>query len=83
MTKAANVPPLVAAKPNQIDDIHAHLKAGGQIAVVTYGRTLKLTKRHVDYIQADGAGYRLGWPGAKSVFAFAYSVRFVPHGFRI
>jgi hypothetical protein len=72
-----------AASPNQIDVIKSHLAAGNQIAIVTYGRVMKLTKNHVDYIRADGDGYRLGWAGKKSVFVFAHSVRFVPANCRI
>ena len=74
---------IIAAKPGQIDAIKAHLSAGNQIAIVTYGRMLKLGAKHVDYIRADGDGYRLGWPGKKSVYAFNHSVRFVPAGHRI
>jgi hypothetical protein len=74
---------LRTAAAGQIEEIKAHLSAGNQIAIVTYGRVIKLTPKHVDYIRADGEGYRLGWPGKKSVFAFAHSVRFVPAGFRI
>jgi hypothetical protein len=40
-----------------IDDIHAHLKAGHEAALVTYVRVTVLDKRHVDYIRADGAGF--------------------------
>lgn len=71
------------AAAGQIEEIKAHLAAGNQIAIVTYGRVLKLTSKHADYIHPDGDGYRLGWPGKKSVFAFANSVRFVPAGCRI
>lgn len=71
------------ATPGQINEIKAHLAAGNQVAVVTYGRVTKLTAKHVDYIAASGTGYRLGWPGKKSVFAFAHSVHFVPAGHRI
>jgi hypothetical protein len=67
-----------AANPGEIEAIHAHLRAGHEIAICTYGRTQVLNAKCVDYIRADGAGYRLGWPGKRSVFVFAHLVRFVP-----
>lgn len=74
---------LTDAQPGQIDAIKAHLAAGNQVAIVTYGRITKLTAKHADYIRADGEGYRLGWPGKKSVYAFAHIVKFVPAGYRL
>jgi hypothetical protein len=68
------------ASPGEIDAIRAHLSAGNEIAIVTHGPALALDKRHVEYIRADGDGYRLGWPGKRSVFTDADSVRFVPAG---
>ncbi len=61
-----------------IDEIHAHLKAGHEAALVTYVRVTVFDHRHVDYIRADGTGFRLGWPGRRSVYAFANQIRLVP-----
>jgi hypothetical protein len=74
---------LLPAGADALPSIHAHLAAGHQVAIVTYGHATKLTAKHIDYIHAAEGGYRLGWPGKKSVFAFAYSVFFVPAGYSI
>jgi hypothetical protein len=63
-----------------IEQIHEHLKAGNEVTLVTYTRTTVLDSRHVDYIRADGNGFRLGWPGKKSVYAFANQIKLVPPG---
>jgi len=65
-----------------IAEVHAHLNAGNEVAIVTYTRTQVLTKKNVGYIRqaADGKGYRLGWPGRSSVYAMPESVRLVPAG---
>ncbi len=66
-----------------IDQVHDHLKAGHEVTLVTYTRTTVLDKRHVDYIRADGNGFRLGWPGKKSVYAFNDQIRLVPAGMTV
>ena len=69
---------MIVAKAGEIDAIHAHLRAGHEIAIVTYGHCAVLDSKHVDYIRADGNGYRLGWPGQRSVYTFPDAVRYVP-----
>ena len=54
----------------EIEKIKAHLTNGGRVIVRSHTRPLLLNKKHIDYIRADGNGYRLGWPGRSSVFAF-------------
>jgi hypothetical protein len=65
-----------------ITEVHEHLKAGHEVALLTYTRCTVMDKRHVDYIRADadGKGFRLGWPGKKSIYAFANQIRLVPPG---
>jgi hypothetical protein len=63
-----------------IAEIHEHLRAGHEAALMTYTRTTVLDSRHVNYIRADGNGFRLGWPSKKSVFAFADQIKLVPPG---
>ena len=65
-----------------ITEIHNHLQAGNEVALVTYTRCSVMDKRHVAYIRQDkdGKGYRLGWPGKKSVYAFENQLRLVPEG---
>jgi hypothetical protein len=63
-----------------IQEIHEHLKAGHEVALCTYTRVTVLDSRHVDYIRADGNGFRLGWPGKKSVYAFANQLKLVQPG---
>ena len=63
-----------------IQEVHAHLLAGHEVALVTYTRVTVLDARHVDYIRADGDGFRLGWPGKKSVYAFADQIKLVQPG---
>jgi hypothetical protein len=65
-----------------IQEIHDHLKAGNEVALVTYTRITVFDKRHIDYIRADarGAGFRLGWPGKQSVYAFPNQIKLVPAG---
>ena len=65
---------------NTIEQIHAHLKAGNEVALCTYTRVTVLDSRHADYIRADGNGFRLGWPGKKSVYAFANQLKLVQPG---
>jgi hypothetical protein len=69
-----------AANPGEIDAIHAHLRAGHEIAIATYAKCTVLGIKHVDYIRADGQGYRCGWPGKGSTYTFANSILFVPAG---
>jgi hypothetical protein len=74
---------LTPVQPGEIDKIHAHLRAGGQILIQPgYGRGSVLKKRHIDYIRADGNDYRLGWPGKNSVHVFSYYVFFVDAGYK-
>jgi hypothetical protein len=74
---------LTLAQPGEIQKIHAHLMAGNQILIQPEGgRGTVLKKGHVDYIRADGTGYRLGWPGKKSVYVVSYHVFFVEKGYR-
>jgi len=65
-----------------IQEIHDHLKAGHEVALVTYTRVTVLDKRNIDYIRADGrgVGFRLGWPGKQSVYAFPNQIKLVPLG---
>ena len=65
-----------------IKEIHDHLKAGHEAALSTYFRTTIFDARHIDYIRADkdGKGFRLGWPGRKSVYAFGNQIRLIPAG---
>lgn len=63
-----------------LEQIHEHLKAGNEVALLTYTRITVLDSRHVDYIRADGQGFRLGWPGKKSVYAFANQIKLVQPG---
>ena len=65
---------------NTIEQIHSHLKAGNEVALLTAYKTTIFDKRHLDYIRADGNGFRLGWPGKKSVYAFANQLKLVPPG---
>jgi hypothetical protein len=65
---------------SSIQDIHNHLRAGNEVALVTYTRVTVLDSRHVDYIRADGNGFRLGWPGKKSVYAFENQLKLVQPG---
>ena len=76
---------LISTTPADIDAIKAHMMAGNQVVVVTYTRITKLGPKHVEYIRAskDGKGFRLGWPGKSSVYAFANSVKMVPAGHKI
>ena len=62
-----------------IEQIQEHLKAGGRVAVNTCTKVTLLSQKHSDYIRpsADGKGFRLGWPGKKSVYCFAYQIRLV------
>jgi hypothetical protein len=62
-----------------IDQIKEHLNAGGRVAINTCTRVTLLTKKHLEYIRpdADGKGFRLGWPGKKSLYCFAYQIRLV------
>lgn len=63
-----------------IEQIHEHLRAGHEAALVTYTRTTVFDHRHVEYIRADGKGFRLGWLGKKSVYAFDNQIKLVPPG---
>jgi hypothetical protein len=36
---------------------------------------------HVDYIRADGKGYRLGWSGRRSEYCFAENLFLIAHSF--
>ncbi len=63
-----------------IDQIHEHMKSGHEVALCTYTRTTVMDMRHLTYIRADGNGYRLGWPGKRSIYAFADQIRLVPPG---
>ena len=65
-----------------IEQIHSHLAAGNEVALLTAYRTTLFDKRHLTYIRADkdGKGFRLGWPGKKSVYAFANQLQLVPEG---
>jgi hypothetical protein len=65
---------------SNIQEIHEHLRAGNEVALVTYTRVTVFDSRHVGYIRADGDGFRLGWPGKKSVYAFANQLRLVAPG---
>ena len=67
-------------KMSTIAEIHEHLKAGNEVALLTAYKTTIFDQRHVDYIRADGNGFRLGWPGKKSVYAFANQFKLVPAG---
>lgn len=71
---------LLRVASGEIDRIKAHLAAGGEVVIPTYTRCTYLDHRHMDYIRADGDGYRLGWPGHKSVYVFAANVALVPLG---
>lgn len=68
-------------KPGQIAEIHAHLEAGNEVVCATYGRIEIMDKRHVEYIRADGKGYRLGWPGKRSVYCFAENLFLIAPGY--
>jgi hypothetical protein len=63
-----------------IEQIHNHLRAGHEAALSTHTRTTVFDARHLNYIRADGNGFRLGWPGKKSVYAFAHQISLVPPG---
>jgi hypothetical protein len=70
--------------PGQIEQIHANLKAGHEVALITYTQCTIMDKPlHVDYIRADGNGYRLGWPGKKSEHCFADNLFLIAPGFSI
>lgn len=59
-----------------IEKVHAHLKTGGVIVVPSYEKPLIIEgAKMVDYIRADGNGFRLGWPGKKSVYVFSYQIK--------
>lgn len=74
----------IQAQPGQIDQIHSHLKAGHEVALITYTQCTVMDKPlHIDYIRADGNGYRLGWPGKKSVYCFAENIFLVAAGFTL
>jgi hypothetical protein len=74
---------LKVAHPGEIQKIHAHMEAGNQVLVKTEGgRGTVLKKSHKDYIRADGNGYRIGWPGKRSTYVFAYHVFLVDEGFK-
>jgi hypothetical protein len=72
-----------SSTPPTIEQIHNHLKAGHEVALVTATRVTVFDKRHVDYIRADGKGFRLGWPGKKSVYAFANQIKLIQPGMTI
>jgi hypothetical protein len=63
-----------------LNEIHEHLKAGNEVVLLTAYKTTVFDKRHVDYIRAGGNGFRLGWPGKKTVYAFAGQLKLVPPG---
>ena len=62
-----------------IEQIQEHLKSGGRVAVNTCTKVILLSQKHSGYIRpdSDGLGFRLGWPGKKSVYCFAYQIRLV------
>ena len=68
---------------NNIEAIRAHLAAGNHVAIVTAARTTVLSRKHADYIHADGTGYALGWTGKRKVWTPAYQVGFVPAGYKV
>jgi hypothetical protein len=65
-----------------IEQIQNHLKAGNEVALITYTRVTLFDARHIEYIRADadGKGFRLGWPGKKSIYCFENQLRMVPAG---
>jgi hypothetical protein len=67
---------------SRIEEIHNHLRAGNEVILPTAYCTTIFDKRHISYIRADqdGKGFRLGWPGKKSVYAFANQLQLVPAG---
>ena len=74
---------LTRIKKGEIEKIHAHLEAGHQVLIQTEGGPGRVLKKgHKDYIRAEGAGYRIGWPGKKSAFVFAYHVFLVAAGYK-
>jgi hypothetical protein len=74
----------IQTMPGEIAKIHAHLKAGHEVALITYTHCTIMDKPlHVDYIRADGNGYRLGWPGKKSVYCFAENIFLIAPGFSL
>jgi hypothetical protein len=69
-------------QPGQIDLIHSHLRAGHEVACITYTHCAIMDKPlHVDYIRADGKGYRLGWPGRRTEYCFAENLFLIAPGF--
>jgi len=63
-----------------IAEVYEHLKAGNEVVLLTAYKTTIFDKRHVDYIRGEGNGFRLGWPGKKSVYAFANQIKLIPPG---
>jgi hypothetical protein len=50
----------IQLQPGQIEKVHAHLKAGHEVACITYTRCTIMDKPlHVDYIRADGTATAL------------------------
>ncbi len=68
-----------------LSEIHAHLKAGHEVVLPSYTRAMVFDARHINYIRQDkdGKGFRLGWPGKKSVYAFPDMLKLVPPGLTV
>jgi hypothetical protein len=72
----------IQVKAGEIERIHTHLRAGHEVACITYTHCSIMNKPlYVDYIRADGKGYRLGWPGKRSDYCFAENLFLIAPGF--
>lgn len=62
-----------------ITEVQAHLEQGGKVAICTMTKIWTISKKTRDYLRqdSDGKGFRMGWPGKKSVYVFAYQVKLI------